>query len=221
MAGPLTGKVALITGGRKGIGKAVALRLAQDRAAVAINYSFDSKAADEVVQQIGDDKAISIQGNAARIPDIERIVQETVQKFGKIDILMANAGVLPMRDLMSTSEADFDQTFALNVKGPYFLAQKAVPHMPEGSRIILVSTSPCASSTVPPNSRDLGRRRILVNALSPGPTGTDLFLKGKSEQVIKALASGNPFNRIAEPEDQADAAAFLAGEGADGSLDRF
>ena len=119
----LAGKVALITGASKGIGKATALRLAKDGARVVINYSSDKQAADEVVQLIGTDKAASIQADASKVADIEALVQQTVKVFGKIDILIPCAGMLPMSPLEATTEELFDKIFALNVKGPYFLAQ--------------------------------------------------------------------------------------------------
>lgn len=119
----LAGKVALITGASKGIGKALALRLAKDGAQVVVNYSSDSKAADEVVRSIGRDHAIAIKADAGNVVDIDRLVQETVQHFGKIDILVTNAGALPHRNLQATTEHDFDSLFTLNVKGPYFLCQ--------------------------------------------------------------------------------------------------
>lgn len=119
----LAGKVALITGASKGIGKALALRLAKDGARVVVNYSSDSKAADDVVKSIGGDHAIAVKADAGNIADIDRLVKETVQRFGKIDILVANAGALPHRNLEATTERDFDSLFTLNVKGPYFLCQ--------------------------------------------------------------------------------------------------
>ena len=119
----LKGKVALITGASKGIGKAAALRLAQEGAKVVITYSSDASAATELIETIGKDNAVAIKSNAGNLAEIEHLVKEVVDKFGKIDILIPNAGVLPMKDLEHTTEQDFDNTFALNVKGPYFLAQ--------------------------------------------------------------------------------------------------
>lgn len=123
MGSTLAGKTALITGGSKGIGAATSLLLAKHGANVAINYSSDSSAAESIVNQIGTGQAIAIKGDAGSISDIENIVQRTVAKFGKIDILIPCAGVLPMKDLESTTEADFDATTRLNSKGPYFLVQ--------------------------------------------------------------------------------------------------
>lgn len=119
----LTGLTALITGGSKGIGAATSLLLAQNGANVAINYSSDASAADAIVEKIGSDHALAIKGDAGNIAAIELMVSETVKKFGKIDILIPCAGLLLMKDLEHTAEDDFDKIMALNVKGPYFLAQ--------------------------------------------------------------------------------------------------
>lgn len=228
---PLTGKVALITGGSKGIGKATAIALAKAGAHVVINYSSDSAAANEVVEHIGSDRAYALKANVGDVGEIKELVKHTVDKFGKIDILIPNAGVLPMKDLENTTEQDFDQTFGLNVKGPYFLVQSAAPHMASGSHIILVSTSLCAASTVTPNyllycsskgaieqmtrilSKDLARKAICVNAVAPGPTGTELFYKGKPESVLKMIAGFSPQNRIGTPEEIADTITFMSGPG--------
>ena len=125
---PLTGKVALITGGSKGIGRATALALAKQGAQVVINYSSGSSAADELVKEIGSDRALAVKADAARISEIEMLVEQTVKRFGKIDILIPNAAVLPMKDLASTTEEDFDGAYSLNVKGPYFLVQVGIRH---------------------------------------------------------------------------------------------
>ena len=120
---PLFGKVAIITGASKGIGAATALELVSLGAKVVVNYSSDSKPADELVQKIGSDKAIAIKANVASIPEIERLVQETISWGGKIDILVPNAGIAMMKTLEQTEETDFQKTMDLNVKGPYFLVQ--------------------------------------------------------------------------------------------------
>ena len=121
--GHFAGKVALITGGSKGIGKATVLALAKAGAKVVINYSADARAADELVKEIGSDRALAVKADAGNVGEIDKIIKQTVDKFGKIDILIPNAAVLPMKDLENTTEDDFDATFGLNVKGPYFLIQ--------------------------------------------------------------------------------------------------
>jgi 3-oxoacyl-[acyl-carrier protein] reductase len=223
----LAGKVALVTGASKGIGKATAIRLAQQGARVVATYGSDAAAANDLVKSI--DGALAIQSNAGSVTEIDALVKEVVERCGKIDILVCNAGILQMKDLENTTEEDFDRNFAVNVKGPYFLAQKAVPHMAPGSHIIFLSTTLCTASTVQPNyllynstkgaveqmtrvmAKDLGKKHIYVNAVAPGPTGTELFFKGKNEQVLKMLAGASPMNRLGEPEDIAEAIAYLSG----------
>jgi 3-oxoacyl-[acyl-carrier protein] reductase len=119
----LRGQTALITGASRGIGKAIALRLARDGASVVINFSNDPTPAEELVKQIGEDRAIAIKADIAQVDEVKRLVNETVNKWGKIDILVNCAGILPMSDLKTTSEEAYDRTFAVNVKGPYFLTQ--------------------------------------------------------------------------------------------------
>lgn len=122
MSASLVGKTALITGGSKGIGAATSLLLAKSGANVVINYSSDDASANELVEAMGE-RALAIKGDAGSIPDIERMVSETVKRFGKIDILVPCAGLLLMKDLEHTTEQDFDNLIRINVKGPYFLSQ--------------------------------------------------------------------------------------------------
>jgi 3-oxoacyl-[acyl-carrier protein] reductase len=124
----LKGKVAIVTGGSKGIGRAVSLKLASQSASVVINYGRDSVAAEELVSKIGTTNALAVQADAGSVAGVESLVKQAVDRFGKIDILMPNAGVMPMRDLEHTTENDFDTVFNLNVKGPFFLAQVSFPH---------------------------------------------------------------------------------------------
>ena len=241
----LAGKVAIVTGGSKGIGRATALRLARDGAKVVVNYASGVEAAEEVVKEIGAEKAIAIKADAGNVDEIAKLVDATVQKFGKIDIVVACAGIMLLNELDKVTEQEFDKTFNLNVKGPLFLAQvgplaigqrnaglttsqKAAPHMEPGSHIVLFSTTQCAASTVTPNyltyvaskgaieqmtralSKDLARKGIMVNAVAPGPTATDLFLKGKPDNVIKMIAGFNPQGRLGKPEEIADMVGFLS-----------
>ena len=119
----LSKKVVVITGASKGIGKSAALRFAQDGAFVVINYLTDTTAADGIVKEIGSDRALAVQADASTTDGCAKLVDAAVSKFGKIDVLIPNAGILLMKDLEHTSEADFDKAFSLNVKGPYFLVQ--------------------------------------------------------------------------------------------------
>ncbi|KAL2161726.1 hypothetical protein VTH06DRAFT_8288 [Thermothelomyces fergusii] len=226
----LSGKVALITGASKGIGRATAERLAAEGASVVINYLNSREDAEGLVAKIGADRALAVQADASKIGDIEKLVAAAVEKFGKIDIVMPNAGIMEMYDLARATEAAFDRHFDLNVKGALFLVQKAVPHIPAGGRVVFVSTGLNTASSVAPGyllyvatkgavdqmvralSKDLAARGITVNAVAPGPTGTDFFYRGKSEQLLDVLRKGSPFGRFAEPEEIASVVAFLAGE---------
>ncbi|PVH93471.1 NAD(P)-binding protein [Periconia macrospinosa] len=230
---PLLGKTVLITGGSRGIGATTALHLSSLGAKVVVNYVSNSSAADAIVAKLGADKALAIKADAGNVQDIECLVQETVawkNGNGKIDILIANAAIGDLTcTLEKTTEANFDRHMAVNVKGSYFLVQKAAPHMPSGSSVILVSSSLTGVSQVMPNyllylttkgaieqmtrvmAKDLGRKGITVNCVGPGPTATDMFLEGKSEELIKTIASWNPFQRLGKPEEIARVMAWLAG----------
>lgn len=117
------GKVAVITGGSKGIGRAAAEQFVALGAKVVINYSSDSAAADEVVQKLGQDNVLSIKADAGSIAGVKQLVDETIARFGKIDVLVPNAGWMPMANLEAVTEELFDQVYSINVKGPLFLAQ--------------------------------------------------------------------------------------------------
>ncbi|KAM0487184.1 hypothetical protein ACHAPX_000454 [Trichoderma viride] len=224
----LQDKVILITGASSGIGKACAQRLYQEGARIVINYRSDASSANALVDSFGADRAIAVQADAANINDIDRLVQAAVDKFGRIDTIVANAGLMLMRDVEDTTEDEFAKSFDLNVKGPYFLAQKAVPHMPSGSRIIFISTGVCHHSSVSPKyllyaatkgaieqmtrvmAKGLAAKGIIVNAVAPGPTATELFYKGKPEGLVNTIKAWSPFNRLGEPEDIANTVKFLA-----------
>ena len=170
MSGPLAGKTALITGGSKGIGAATSLLLAKSGANVAINYSSDTGAAADIAKQIGDERSLLIKGDAGSIEDIEKMVSETVKKFGKIDILVPCAAVMILKLLDAMTEADFDKSYRINVKGPYFLCQVGHPHLQ--TRIHLVkANNPKESST--PYARGFSHRPHLDHTmrlhLSPAP----------------------------------------------------
>jgi len=124
---PLSGKVAIVTGASKGIGKAVVERLAADGASVVINYNSDAASANAVVKAIGADRALAVQADVSKVAEIQKLVDATVEKFGKIDILMPNAGLMKLKPLEAVTEADYDSHFNLNVKGPMFLVQVSPP----------------------------------------------------------------------------------------------
>lgn len=123
MSYPLTGKIALVTGASKGIGRSIAENLSAQGATVVINYSRDAAPAEALVAQFGANRSHAIKADVGSVSESKRLVSETVAKYGKIDILVLNAGIMPNKDLAGTSEEDFDRTFNINVKGPYFIAQ--------------------------------------------------------------------------------------------------
>ncbi|KAK5999693.1 hypothetical protein QM012_005099 [Aureobasidium pullulans] len=224
---PMSRKVALITGGSQGIGAATARLLASKGYFVAINFSSNTAKAEKIVKELGEQNAMSIQADASQISEVETIVQKTVQRCGKIDAIVAAAALFSLQDIADTSESSFDKMMALNVKGPFFLAQKAAPCMPSGSHIVFISTTQCHASTVTAPyllynmtkgaveqmtrvlAKDFGRKGIFVNAVAPGPTATDMFMTGKSPELVKTLAGLSPHDRIARPVEIADTIAYL------------
>ncbi|KAL5353865.1 hypothetical protein ACLOAV_001909 [Pseudogymnoascus australis] len=236
---PLYGKTAIITGGTKGIGAAIATHLVSLGANVVLNYSSDATTADSLISTLISSvptatppRALALRGDAGSLPDIHALVSHTVTTYGKIDIVIANAGVLPMVDLAHLTEEVYDATMRLNAKGPLFLVKAATPHMSVGGRVVLVSSTLAHASVVDPAylpylaskgaveqmvrvlSKDLARGGVMVNGIAPGPTGTELFLKGKSEVVLEKIRGLNPAGRIGEPEEVARVVGFLSGEGA-------
>ncbi|KAF8533421.1 hypothetical protein BDD12DRAFT_865353 [Trichophaea hybrida] len=227
----LTGKIALITGSSKGIGASIARTLAARGATVVINYASSSAAAESVLASLPRPEThLSIRADVSQVSECQRLVSETVAKYSRIDILVLNAGWMPSADLAGTTEEIFDRCYNTNVKGPFFITQAAAPYIPEdgSGRVIFFSTSLTRASTLTPGytlyvstkgaveqmvrgiSKDLGRRNIAVNAVSPGPTATELFFNGKSEETLKMIRGTNPRGRIGEPEDIAEVVAFLS-----------
>ncbi|KAI5803528.1 hypothetical protein DFH27DRAFT_556093 [Peziza echinospora] len=230
----LTGKVAIITGSSKGIGKSIALRLASDGASVIINYTSDAIAAATIVSEIGEDRAFAIKADLGNSAEVKQLVAKTIERFGRLDWVVCNAAIMPMISLEEVTMEDYERTFAVNVRGPMFLAKEAAPHLaPLTGRIILLSTSLTKAQNLVPQhllylstkgaveqmarvlAKDLGRKGINVNCISPGPTATDMFFAGKSEELVARIASLMPAGRLGLPEEVAGVVRFLVGE--DGS----
>ena len=226
----LSGKIALVTGSARGIGRAIAGRLSREGASVVVNYVNNANSAQEVVRDIeaADGAAIAIQADIAKLDDIQRLFDQTVEHFGRLDILVNNAGIRISKNLTDIQEAEFDRLFAINVKGPFFACQQAAHRLSDGGRIINVSSAvtrmmlpgysiyAASKGAVDQITRvlatELGGRRITVNAVSPGPVDTDLFRDGKSEEQIQQLAQMAALGRLGQVQDIADAVAFLASD---------
>ncbi|MCP6760633.1 MAG: 3-oxoacyl-ACP reductase FabG [Fischerella sp. CENA71] len=193
MAKNLTDKVALVTGGSRGIGAAIAKRLADDGAAVALTYTSSPQKADEVVRVIeaAGGRALAIRADSTDVQAVKNAVAETVKTFGRLDILVNNAGTAIMAPIDQFSLDDFDRLVAVNVRGVFVATQEAIRHMGEGGRIIMIGsvnsdivpiagvsvyalTKGAIASFTRGLARDLGPRGITVNNVQPGPVDTDL-----------------------------------------------
>lgn len=221
----LTGKVAIVTGASRGIGRAIAERLASDGASVVINYARSADEAQEVVKAIEEKGglAVAVQANLSQIADIRRLFQETSDRFGKLDILVNNAGVASYKPIAEATEEDFDKTFALNAKGTFFCLQEAARRMANDGRIVNISTGGTAMGSPGGSfytgskaaveqfskalSKEIGDRGITVNVVSPGFTDTEML--ANNPQFKEMGAKMSPLGRLGQPQDIADVVAFL------------
>ncbi len=226
----LQDKVAIITGASRGIGAQSAKRLAELGAKVVVNYANSPQAADEVVADIVENggHAIAVKADVSKLKEMEQLFEQTISHFGKVDILVNNAGIMHTVPISAVTEEQFDQHFAINVKGTYFACQQAFKHMEANGRIVNFSTS-VAGVMFPGYSlyaatkgaveqisrqlaREFGQKNITINTIAPGPTTTELFLEGKGPEQLEGLKRNNAFGRLGETEDIADTLAFLVSE---------
>lgn len=222
-------KVAIVTGSSRGIGAAVARRLAADGFAVVVNYAGRAADAESVVKEIGEagGKATAIQADVSNVAEVAALFDRTESEFGGVDVLVNNAGIMQTMPIGDTDDALFDRTVAVNLKGTFNTLRAASKRIRTGGRIVNFSTSAiglalpgyalyCATKAAVETmtnifAKELRGRNITVNAIAPGPTATDLFLTGKSEEQIAHLAKMPPLERLGEPEDIARVVSFLAG----------
>ena len=227
----LKGKVALVTGSSQGIGRGIAERLAGDGARVVVNYVNNKAAAQEVVAAVSKQggEAVAVQADIAKLPDIERLFQETLARMGGMDILVNNAGIATLLSLPDINEAEFDRVFDLNAKGTLFALRQAALHLADNGRVVNIASStvdfPTEGAYIYAGSKaavkkytqiaalELGKRGITVNTVTPGVTVTPLS-SHLPESFTKPVIESSPFKRLAQPNDIADVVAFLASDDA-------
>lgn len=222
-------KTAVVTGASRGIGKAIAKRLARDGFAVVINYASNAKEADATVTEIKADRgqAISMKADVGNAADVERMFDETVKAFGTVDVVVNNSGIMPLSPIGKGDVALFDKVIQTNLRGTFLVMAQAAQRLAAGGRIIAFSSSVLARSfptygayiaskagvegLVHVLANEMRGRNITVNAVAPGPVGTELFLTGKSDEQIAELAKLSPLERLGEPQDIERVVSFLAG----------
>ncbi|TLX59767.1 3-ketoacyl-ACP reductase [Stutzerimonas nosocomialis] len=222
-------KIAIVTGASRGIGRAIALRLAADGFAVVVNYAGNRSAAEEVVGLIAEQggKAFAVQGDVAELADMQRLFEDTTRRFGRVDVVVNNAGTMPYLKIAELDLQGFDEVVRTNLRGAFVVLGLAAQHVAQGGRIIALSTSVIAKAfpaygpyiaskagvegLVHVLANELRGRAITVNAVAPGPVPTELFLNGKTDQQIEQIRQLAPLERLGTPEEIAAAVSFLAG----------
>lgn len=232
---PLQGRTALVTGAGRGIGRAIALRLAAAGAGVAVHYGSSAAAADQLVRQIaaGGGTAFAIGAQLGEPEGIDRLWQGFDAAADRLDVLVNNAGVLGgRRPFAEVTQQQYDEVFAVNTKTPFFLIQSALPRLRDGGRIINISTRFTHGARTPELAAyamskaaldaltgaaaiELGPRGITVNAVGPGATDTDMNAARFADPAVRQqIAALSPLNRVAQPADIADIVGFLASDDA-------
>jgi 3-oxoacyl-[acyl-carrier protein] reductase len=222
-------KVAIVTGASRGIGRAIALRLARDGFAVVVNYVNHRREAEKAVGEIKTcgNQAIAVQADVSKTADVARLFDQAEHAFGGIDVLVNNAGIMPAKRIVEMENDLFERTFAVNVRGTFNTLKQAAQRLRRGGRIVNLSSAAVAlglptyavfnasKAAVDALTKTLASefrgRDITVNAVAPGPTATDLFLEGKSEEEIEDFVAMAPLERLGTPEDIANVVAFLTG----------
>ncbi|MCG5243241.1 SDR family oxidoreductase [Azospirillum doebereinerae] len=227
--GELGGKVAIVTGASRGIGAAVAERLAADGFAVVVNYSGSAGAAEAVAAGIEGrgGRALTAQADVSDAGAVRRLFDAAEAAFGGVDALINNAGIMALSPIAELDDAGFDRLVAVNLKGSFNTLREAARRLRDGGRIVNFSSSvvgmlqpgygayaatkAAVEAMTSVLAKELRGRSITVNAIAPGPTATDLFLNGKSPELVERLAKLAPLERLGKPLDIASAVAFLAG----------
>lgn len=222
-------KAAIVTGASRGIGRAIALRLAADGFDVAVGYAGNTARAEATVAAIREagGNGIAVQADVARPEDVTRMFDAAQAAFGRVDVVVNCAGVLPMATISEENLEAFDRVVATNLRGTFLVLSQAASRLGAGGRIIALSTSVIARSfpgygpyiaskagvegLVRVLANELRGRDITVNAVAPGPVATELFMEGKSQAQIEQMAKLPPLERLGTPEDIAAVVSFLAG----------
>jgi 3-oxoacyl-[acyl-carrier protein] reductase len=224
-----THKVALVTGASRGIGSAIAERLARDGFTLIVNYSENAAPAEALVRRIegAGGRALAAKADVSEAGSVRRMFDAAETTFGGIDVLVNNAGIMTLAPIADTDDASFDRHIAVNLKGTFNTLREAAKRLRSGGRIINFSTSvvgllmpsygvyvatkAAVEALTSVLAKELRGRNITVNAVAPGPTATDLFLKGKPQEVVDRMAKMAPLERLGQPSDVASVVAFLAG----------
>lgn len=224
----LSGKVAIVTGGSRGIGRAVAFGLAQQGATVVIFYTNNDTKAQESLKKVESVGAIGhlVKGNVANLQDIKRLFEETLAKFKKIDIVVHAAAISEFKLVVDVTEEDYDRVFNVNTKGSFFVLQHAAKSISPNGRIVAFSTGGTRSSTalgyssvyfaskaaveqfVKSLAAELGPKNVTVNTVSPGTTDTDMM----HPMFKESGANASPFKRLGTAEEVAEIVLFLVSE---------
>ena len=222
-------KTAIVTGASRGIGRTIALRLAADGFGVVVNFAGNRAKAEEVVNEItsAGGRALAIQADIANPENVKQLFEKTLKTFGQIDVVVNNAGIMPLSPIAKGDVEAFDKVIATNLRGTFLVLAQAAQHVAEGGRIIAFSSSVLAKSfpTYGPYiaskagveglvhvlANELRGHKITVNAVAPGPVATELFLGDKTEEQIAQLSKLAPLERLGEPSDIASVVSFLAG----------
>jgi 3-oxoacyl-[acyl-carrier protein] reductase len=222
-------RVAIVTGASRGIGAAVAERLAADGLTVVINYSGDVKSAEALAKKIEakGGRAVTAKADVSDPGAVRGMFDAAEAAFGGIDVLVNNAGIMKLARIADSDDALFDQQIAINLKGSFNAMREAAKRLRDGGRIVNFSTSvvgikletygvyaatKAAIETMTAIlSKEMRGRNVTVNAVAPGPVGTELFLHGKSPELIDHMAKMNPLQRLGTPQDIAATVSFLAG----------
>lgn len=223
------GKVAIVTGSSRGIGAAVAERLARDGFTVVVNYAGQAAPAEALVRKIeqAGGRALVVQADVADAAAVRRMFDTAEAALGGVDVLVNNAGIMLLAPLADTDDAQFDRQIAVNLKGTFNALREAATRLRAGGRIVNFSSSvvgllqptygvyaatkAAVEAMTSIMAKELRGRNVTVNAVAPGPTATDLFLTGKPQSVIDHLAGLAPLGRLGQPADIAATVAFLVG----------